>query len=128
MNYLHVLRNSKVMDYGNEALHCGFSGDHKMKPLKGDKVSMLTHAYPYKPLLGRLKMIIINMQSPGWQPTLCVAWCLIWWFASLEKVWSYMAPNVRTEPGVIKQHKPNQNIEWSLFNVVVQVTFMHSIQ
>ena len=23
--------------------------------------------------------------SPGWQPTLCVAWRLIWWFASLEK-------------------------------------------
>ena len=26
-----------------------------------------------------------HMQSPGWQPTLCVAWCLIWRFASLEK-------------------------------------------
>ena len=20
----------------------------------------------------------------------CVAWCLIWWFAGLEKVWSYV--------------------------------------
>ena len=39
----------------------------------------------------------VCMQSPGSQPTLCVAWCLIWWFVSLEKVWSYMAPNVLTE-------------------------------
>ena len=37
------------------------------------------------------------MWTPGWQPTLCVAWCLIWWFASLEIVWSYMTPNVVTE-------------------------------
>ena len=31
-------------------------------------------------------------------------------FASLEKVWSYMTPNVLIEPDVIKQHKPNQLI------------------
>ena len=37
------------------------------------------------------------MQSPGWQPTLCLAWCLIWWFASLEKVWSYLALNTLSE-------------------------------
>ena len=44
---------------------------------------------------GRLKWPY--MQSPGWQPILCLAWCLIWWFASLEKEWSYMTPNVLTE-------------------------------
>ena len=37
------------------------------------------------------------MLTPDWQSTLCVAWCLIWWFASLEIVWSYMTPNVVTE-------------------------------
>ena len=26
-----------------------------------------------------------HMQTPGWQPVLCVAWCLIWLFASLKK-------------------------------------------
>ena len=60
------------------------------------------------------------MQSPGWHPALCVicvAWYLIWWFRSLETVWSYtgsytgsyMTPFVLIlRPGVIKQHKPNQ--------------------
>ena len=53
------------------------------------------------------------MQSSDWQPTLCVAWCLIWWFASIEKVWSYPGGHTRhriswLRPGVIKQHKPNQ--------------------
>ena len=38
-----------------------------------------------------------HMQSPSWQPSLCVAWCLVWWFASLKKLWSYMTPNVLTE-------------------------------
>ena len=41
--------------------------------------------------------------------TLCVAWCLIWWFASSGEAWSYMTPKVLTEslrPGVITQHKP----------------------
>ena len=37
------------------------------------------------------------MQSSGWQPTLCVAWCLIWRFANLEKVWSDITSNVLTE-------------------------------
>ena len=26
-----------------------------------------------------------HMQTPGWQPILCVAWCLIWLFAILKK-------------------------------------------
>ena len=61
--------------------------------LLGDK-SMLTFIYPHKPLR---KSKSDHMQSPGWQPALCVAWCPIWWFASLENVWSYMTPNVLTE-------------------------------
>ena len=44
----------------------------------------------------------------GWQPTVCVAWCLIWWFSSWEKILSCMTLNVLTETSVIKQHKPNQ--------------------
>ena len=36
-----------------------------------------------------------RMQSLGWQPTLCVAWCLIWWFCKFrKKIWSYMTLNV----------------------------------
>ena len=46
-----------------------------------------------------------HMHSPGWPPTLCVARCLIWWFVSLVKVWSYMTPNVLIETRFIKQHK-----------------------
>ena len=45
------------------------------------------------------------MQSQGWLPTLRVAWCLIWWLASLEKyghTWHWMS---LLRPGVIKQHK-----------------------
>ena len=36
--------------------------------------------YPLKPLR-KIKVTICNHQAD----TLCVAWCLIWWFASLEK-------------------------------------------
>ena len=28
-----------------------------------------------------LGFLCAHLQSPDWQPTLCVAWCLIWWFA-----------------------------------------------
>ena len=66
------------------------------------KMSMLTYTYPHKPL-GRLKWPYI--QSPGWQPTLCVAWCLIWWFANLGKhghTWHRMS---LLKLSVIKQHK-----------------------
>ena len=45
----------------------------------GDKVSMLTHIYPHK---ARRKIEDWSYaKSPGWQPTLCVALCLICWFA-----------------------------------------------
>ena len=49
------------------------------------------------------------MQSPGWQPTLRVAWCLTWWFASLGKcghIWHRM---LLLRPGAIKQHKTKPN-------------------
>ena len=29
--------------------------------------------------------VSIHLQSPGWQPTLCVTWCLVRWFARIEK-------------------------------------------
>ena len=49
---------------------------------KSWNLSKLTHTYPHKPLR---KIKSHHTQSPGWQSTLCVAWCLIWWFAILEK-------------------------------------------
>ena len=58
----------------------------------GDKVSMLMQTCPHKPLR---KIQTCNHQADS--PLLCVAWCLIWWFASLEKVWPYMTPNGLTE-------------------------------
>ena len=67
---------------------------------------MLTHAFPHKSLRN-IKVAICNHQTDGplyvWP-----AWCLIWWFASLEKyghTWYRMS---LLRPGVIKQHKPNQ--------------------
>ena len=63
---------------------------------------MLTHTYPQKPLR---KIKRDHMHSPGWQPTLCVTWCLIWWFEILEKydhTWHRM---FSLRPAVIKQHK-----------------------
>ena len=47
----------------------------------GDKVSMLTHIHPHKDSVIRLYS---HLQSPGWQPISCVAWCLIWRFARVE--------------------------------------------
>ena len=74
--------------------------------LGGDKVSMLTLAYPHKPLR-KIKVTICNHQADR---TLCVAWCLIWWIASLEKLWSSMDTKCPYwEPGVIKQPNPNPN-------------------
>ena len=78
----------------------------KYKTLGGDKLSMLAHTYPHKSLR---KTKSDHMQSPGWQPTLCVAWCVIWWVASLEKyghTWHWLS-FIILRPGVIKQHKPN---------------------
>ena len=49
---------------------------------------------------------ICNHQTDS--PLFCVAWCLIWWFAILEEVWSYMIPNVITG-GVIKQDRTKRN-------------------
>ena len=63
------------------------------------------------------------MHSPSWQPTLCVAWCLIWWFESLEKyghTWHQMS---FLRPGVIKQHQPrpkhiiSYGLRWRGFSV-----------
>ena len=76
-------------------------------PLGGDKVSMLAHTCPHKPLRNTevtislvwrqkglsiyLKQVPVrpfclqadDMQLPDWQPTLYVAWWLTWWFAWL---------------------------------------------
>ena len=73
------------------------------------------------------------MQSPGWQPTLCVALCLIWWFAISVKychTWHRMS---LLRPGVIKQHKSNQTIyvhssscySWHLLCVVCYRDLVH---
>ena len=49
-------------------------------PLWGDEVSMLTHTY-HIPTQTLDKNQSDHMQSPGWELTLCVVCCLIWWFA-----------------------------------------------
>ena len=70
---------------------------------------------------GRLKWPYAK--SPGWQPTLCVTWCPICWFALVYKkyghTWHWMS---FLRPGVIKQHKPNHHcclgrgsMEWEIF-------------
>ena len=65
--------------------------------LGGDKVSMLTHTYPHKPLR---KIKRDHMQSPGWLWVIAHFVCgqmpdlVIWKF---RKVWSYMTLNVLTE-------------------------------
>ena len=87
-------------------------------PLRVDKVNMLTHIYPHKPPKEDWSN---HTQSPGLQPTLFAAWCLIWWFASLEKVWSYMTPMFLLRPGVIKQHRTKPSSDWN-------VTKQHSVQ
>ena len=50
-------------------------------PLWGDKVSMLTHIHPHNKPLRKIQVTMI----------------LIYWFASLLKVWSYMTPNALAE-------------------------------
>ena len=59
---------------------------------------------------GRLKWPYAK--SPGWQPTLYVAWCLSWWFANLEKYGHTWHRISLLRPGVIKQHKPS-NTKWA---------------
>ena len=42
-------------------------------------ISLHTHTNPGGTLISG------HLQSSGWQPLLGVAWCLIWWFASIER-------------------------------------------
>ena len=73
------------------------------------------------------------MQNHQADSKLCVAWCLIWWFASLSKVWSYMAPNVLTETRYVSLNNTQPtNLgltgkEW-ISRRVIQLTFtvLHS--
>ena len=74
-----------------------------MAPL-GDKVSMLTLYTHTKP---GGKLMWSYAKSPDWQPTLCVAWCLICWFALAYKKYGHTWHRMSLlRPGVIKQHKP----------------------
>ena len=54
-----------------------------MASLSGDKVSMLTHTYPYK-LVWKIKMTSCNNQADN-SSYMYVAWYLTWWFANIEK-------------------------------------------
>ena len=67
-----------------------------------------------------------HLQSSCWQPTLCVAWCLIWWFASTETVWSYVTLNVLTETRCQKRGgagEKNQRTFWKM----IQQNSIHSV-
>ena len=41
--------------------------------------------YPYVPTQTPWGRMSGHLRSPGWQPTLQVPWCQIWWFAIIEK-------------------------------------------
>ena len=57
---------------------------------------MLTHLYIYPHRsLRRIKVYVITRLKLNL--LFCVAWCLIWRFASFKKVWSYKTLNVHTE-------------------------------
>ena len=59
-----------------------------------DEVSMSTRTYSHKSLR---KIQCGHLQSPRWQPTFCVASCLIWWLASWRSIMLSMTLNVLTE-------------------------------
>ena len=64
---------------------------------------MLTRKYPHKPPR-KTEVTICNHQA---ESPLCMAYCLIWWFARLKNVWSYTWHWMSLlRPGVIKHHKP----------------------
>ena len=89
--------------------------------LWGDKVSMLTHIYPHNPG-GKLKWPYAK--SPGWQPTLCVAWCLICWFALVYKKYGHTWHKMSLlRPDVIKQHKTNKQYIITMHCQNVRVVF-----
>ena len=61
------------------------------------------------------------MQTPGWQPILCVAWYLIWQLQVQKKVWSYMTPNVLTET---RCHQTTQTKPLSLAVLVSKMSLL----
>ena len=74
----------------------------KFGSLGGDKVSMLTHNYPHKPLR-KIEVTICKHQadSPFY------VWPVVWSVdLQVGHTWYRMS---LLRPGVIKQHKPNQN-------------------
>ena len=64
-----------------------------------------THTYSHKPLMN-IKVTIWNHQADS--PLYVWAWCLIWWFASLQKSMVIHDTECPYWPGVVKQHKPNR--------------------
>ena len=65
-------------------------------PLQGSRVSMLIHIYPLTP---QSEYWSDHMQTPSWQSTLYVAWCLIWLFYG--HTWhrmSLLRPQNQTKP------------------------------
>ena len=78
---------------------CFLAWSHLLVPALTSIVN--THTKPG----GRLKWSYAK--SLGWQPTLCVAWCLICWFALAYKKYGHTWHRMSLlRPGVIKQHKP----------------------
>ena len=94
--------------WSSKAIQCYERHHPHLSPLWGDKVSMLIHIYSHKPW--RKIEVTISAKSPGWQPTLCVVWCLICWFASYKKS---MVIHDTTCPYwdqvSLKQHNTKQN-------------------
>ena len=80
---------------------------------------MFRQAHQHKAL--RDMALSDHMQSPGWQPTLCVFRYPIWWFESLEKdghTWHWMS---LLRPAVIKQHKPNPTLMYKASEAAIKI-------
>ena len=80
-----------------------FSYWHTTDWIKPSGVIKWIYVNPYIPTQTTLQNCG-HLQSPGWQPTLCVAWCLLWWFASIEKSMVTQDTACPFKDGVIKQH------------------------
>ena len=68
-----------------------------------------------------------HTQSSGWQPPLCMAWCLTWWFASLEKygqTWHQMS---LLRLGVINPHNTGifYHTMWGLIGPQTKILYLH---
>ena len=119
--YLMLESNSLVLEKGETwkgvSLYFSFLLIYYLEIVQQQSNAMYSELlYTHTKPGGRLKWSYAK--SPGWQPTLCVAWCLICWFALSYKKYGHTWHRMSLlRPGVIKQHKPNQTLDYKIFFV-----------